>query len=133
MITRNIKRQMLEAELNMYKKRKFTCSKCKHQEELYKIPNILLPVHIPMKAREFLKNIGVQIHNNYLMSRDEFIVHFHDYIKSKKLTVPTESAYPKIMCNIDKHIHKLFSLSDTTVLTYNDFNKEIYKLFYNRI
>jgi hypothetical protein len=121
---------MLEAELDMYKKRKFTCSKCKHQEELYKIPNIFLPVHIPMKAQEFLKNIGVQIPTNYLMSRDEFIAHFHDYIKSKKLTVPAGSDYPKIMCNIDKHIQKLFSLSDTTVLTYSDFNKEIYKLFY---
>jgi len=129
MITRNGKLRMLEAELNMYKKHKFTCSKCKHQEELYKIPNIFIPVHIPMKVQEFLKNIGVQIPDNYLMSRDEFIVHFHDHIKSHNLTA-SGSEYPKIMCNIDKHIQKLFSLSDTTVLTYSDFNKEIFKLFY---
>ena len=130
MITRNGKLRMLEAELNMYKKRKFTCSKCNHQEELYKIPNILLPVHIPMKAQDFLKNIGVLIPHNYLMSRDEFIVHFHDYIKSKKLNV-SGSGYPKIMCIVDKHIKNLFSLSNTTILTYSDFNKEICKLFYN--
>jgi phosphoenolpyruvate synthase/pyruvate phosphate dikinase len=130
MITRNSKLQMLEAELNMYKKRKFTCSKCNHQEELHEIPNIFIPNSIPIKAHEFLKNIHIEIPSNHLMSRDEFIGHFHDYINSNNLKTVPGSEYPRNMCIIDKNIRKLFSLSDITILTYGEFNKQIYKLFY---
>ena len=130
MITRNSKLKKLEAELNMYKKRKFTCSKCNHQEVLHEIPNIFIPNSIPIKVCNFLKQIGIEIPSNYLMSRDEFIGHFHDYIKSNNLKTVPGPEYPSNMCIIDKNIRKLFSISDTFILTYDEFNKQIYKLFY---
>jgi len=129
MITRNIKRKMLEAELDIYKKRKFTCSNCNHQEELYKIPNILLPVYLPIKAQTFLRDNGVEIPSNYLMSRNEFISHFHDYINLKNLKVLSSNN----MCIIDTHISKLFLLSNDSILSYNEFNKHMYKLFIHHI
>jgi len=132
MITRNDKLKMLEAELNMYKKRKYTCSKCNHQEELYEIPNIFIPVHIPKKVYNFLKDIGVKIPKNYLMSRDEFINHFHNYIKLNDLKITSGFEYPKSMCHIDINIRNLFSISESFILTYNEFNKQIYKLFYEK-
>ena len=82
-----------------------------------------------MKAHEFLKNINIETHSNYLMSRDKFIIYFHNYIKSKKLIIESGSEYPRNMCNVDTNIQKLFSLVDITLLTYNEFNKQLCKLF----
>ena len=74
----------------------------------------------------------IKIPKNYLMSRDEFINHFHDYIKSNNLKITSGFEYPNSMCHIDINIRNLFSISDSFILTYEEFNKQIYKLFYEK-
>jgi hypothetical protein len=133
MDTRNYKRlqeknDILQSELNMYKKRKLICPNCDYiQETPVTIPNIMLPVPLPFKAHKFLINIGVHIPESNLMSRFDFTTHIYDYIKENNLYYKNY----KHLFIVDSKIGKLFSLNIGELLTYALLNNNLYKLYKN--